>query len=485
MMTPTLRSLAARAIDFSARNNVVLLLLLVLASILFSVADQLLVADSWMTLVSGREIWEHGLPSREALTAIPLGREWTDQQWLAQLLFYGSWRLGGMRLVLLLDIALVMLAFSAAVWAARARGASARSTLLCVTACVVTVPWAWQLRAQSFALALFVIVVALIAADRRLERRRTLLVFGLLVLWANLHGSALLGAGIVSLAGVLALAGHLLRPQPGRPARRFAAYAVLPWACLLASPYATEMPGYYKLLLVDSPVSKVITEWQAPTLHGWGLFFFGLAAVTVVVALWRWRTLGPLDLLVLAVCLAGALRSGRGVVWFTLAVAVLLPVALDGVLGRDKGGLNRRIALATVAVGAVFATAGLAVLLARPSSWLERGWPAAAIGTVESETREAGSQALWPSDKHGDWLLWKLPELRGRVAYDVRFELASAEELRDFVLFKSLQPGWEKVPSGYRVLVLDVSDTPKHQAKLEELGWRRLYADDTIAVLGR
>jgi hypothetical protein len=47
-------------------------------------------------------------------------------------------------------------------------------------------------------------------------------------------------------------------------------------------------------------------------------------------------------------------------------------------------------------------------------------------------------------DVHADWLLWQEPQLAGRVAYDVRFELFSAAELEQL---KELQEGgraaWE------------------------------------------
>ena len=204
-----------------------------------------------------------------------------------------------------------------------------------------------------------------------------------------------------------------------------------------------------------------------------------------MIAVWQRRRLSLFDLAVLAACLAGALRSGRGVVWFALAVAILLPVALDGVLGGDKGPVRRGLGVVLVGFAGLFTVAALLAVVVRPESKLERGWPPRALEAVRAATADGEGKAVWPSDKHADWLLWKLPELRGRVAYDVRFELSTPAELRDFVLFKSLQPGWEQVPAGYRTLVLDVGDTPKHQAKLEALGWRRLYADDTIAVLGR
>ena len=39
-------------------------------------------------------------------------------------------------------------------------------------------------------------------------------------------------------------------------------------------------------------------------------------------------------------------------------------------------------------------------------------------------------------DRHADWLLWLRPELAGRIAYDVRFELFSAAELERIKLLE-------------------------------------------------
>src|SRR6266540_549430 len=57
-------------------------------------------SDTWLALVAGREIVQHGLPRHDALTAWTLGDRWVDQQWLAQLTLYGLERVGGLRLVL-------------------------------------------------------------------------------------------------------------------------------------------------------------------------------------------------------------------------------------------------------------------------------------------------------------------------------------------------------------------------------------------------
>ena len=82
--------------------------------------------------------------------------------------------------------------------------------------------------------------------------------------------------------------------------------------------------------------------------------FYVLAAVTVaLVAIGRCRRrLTVFELLVLGVTLAGAVQAVRGVIWFALAAAAILPVALDGLLTRpdpDAPRVNRVISLVALA----------------------------------------------------------------------------------------------------------------------------------------
>ena len=174
-----------------------------------------LVQDSWSTLVSGREIVGHGLPQHEALTVMAHGARWIDQQWLAQLTFYELFRAGGYRLILLVHALLVFSAFALALVAARRRGGSPIAVFGVGALCFFVAPWAWQLRAQSFAPLLFVAVLWLLIEDSRRPSRRVLAVLPLLALWANLHGSVVLGATLVAIYGV----GLLLRRRAG-PADR-------------------------------------------------------------------------------------------------------------------------------------------------------------------------------------------------------------------------------------------------------------------------
>ena len=45
--------------------------------------------EGWYAFLGGDVIVHHGLPSHDTLTVWGHGRRWVDQQWLAQLAYYG------------------------------------------------------------------------------------------------------------------------------------------------------------------------------------------------------------------------------------------------------------------------------------------------------------------------------------------------------------------------------------------------------------
>src|SRR5215470_1227626 len=151
-------------------------------------------ADSWYTLVGGRLVARHGLPRHDSLTLLTLGRIWPDQQWLGHLAIYGAWSAGGWGLVGALSVVVYTGAFAITALGARLGGASDRSVAVVAAACFcVGLPNA-AVRAQLLAYPLFAAVLALLLADVRRPSRRVYLVLPVLVLWANVHGSVVLGA---------------------------------------------------------------------------------------------------------------------------------------------------------------------------------------------------------------------------------------------------------------------------------------------------
>lgn len=477
----------ARAIALDAAHANVLAIVLVgaLATALLAVfAPSLIVGDTWMTLVSGREIVTHGLPDVERLTVFGDGRRWTDQQWLAQVVAYGAWRGGGLSLLVLASVASVTLAFSLGVAAARSRGGTALACALVLLPVIVGAPWAWTIRAQVFALPLYVATLWIVVASRRRVTGRTFLALPLLALWANIHGSVVLGAVLVALVGALAV---VRRASDGRQRLLGAVLAVGAACSVLVTPYAPgRIVDYYHLFFFDQPFEGLLNEWERTGLSAASTTFWLLATAMLVLCLHERRRLSLVEWLVLAITFVGGVQAIRGIVWFVLAVLVIGPNVLTGLLGARSVLSVRRanIVLAgAVVLGVLVATAGL---LSRDDRSLTRIWPSEALPVLARELRDPDLH-MWGTDRHADWLLWELPELRGRLAFDVRFELYTRDQVEDIVRWNGrIGPDWKHVADPYRVVLLDTADRLSHLEHLaREPGTRIAYRDDKLIVAVR
>jgi hypothetical protein len=457
-------------------NPFPILLVSLVGIILFSVfGPSIVVGDTWLTLATGREVVEHGLPHTEHITVLGDGRTWTDQQWLAQVAFYGAHELAGMRAVVLLGIALVLVALALVTATARTSGASSRATFFIGFLAVLAGPWGWTLRAQTTALPLYAGTLwLLVDASRRGVRRRTLLVLPVLVVWANLHGSVVLGALLVVVLGVVEMIrARRLSWIPG-------VLVVLAPLCVLASPYGPKLVSYYDLMLVEAPFANILREWQWSRPDATTAFFWLLGIVAAALLLQtRCRSrVSAYELAVLVVTFVGAVQAVRGVIWFALAAAAILPVALDGVLNRADTSaprVNRIISIAALA-GLAVAIAGF---LVRPSSWFVSQWPEESVAPVEAAMRNPETR-LWATDGTADWLLWRIPDLRGRIAYDVRFELYDRPTLDRIARFNAGQHDWRTLSRGFDVVVV-----PRGATGLDSAAGDVVYRDREVAVVRR
>jgi hypothetical protein len=442
----------------------------------------LLVTDSWLMLTAGREVFENGLPTHDELTVLGMGRTWTDQQWGAQLLAYGVQSLGRHPLLAVVVVVFVFGAFVIAAAAARSLGAGHRAVSLVLFPVILAAPWAWTIRAQVFALPLFTGLLWLLATQARRPSRRVYVAFPLLVLWANIHGSVALGALLTMLLGAIELVS-----SRGRSGLRSVALIVLAPLAVLATPYGPVTTArYYHLMMVDPPFDRYVTEWQWSDPDWNTLAFYVLAAFALVLLLTRWRRLTLFDVATVAVTFVGAVSAIRGIPWFALACMVLLPVAIGRALEAKPGPIFRRLNLALCAGAAVVLVTVVAASLARDRSWYERRWPEASVYDL-IETAAAPDERVYAETRYGDWLLWKVPSLRGRVAYNVRFEILDPETFFRIVRFSGEQgENWKTLADGYEVLVLESGRKPSSVDDfLAEPGARALYRDDSLTVVLR
>jgi mannose/fructose/N-acetylgalactosamine-specific phosphotransferase system component IIC len=269
-----------------------------------------------------------------------------------------------------------------------------------------------------------------------------------LALWANLHGSVVLGAALATIYG-LTLA---VRAQTRLRALVLAVGSPL---CLLASPYGFRLVAYYHLMLVNPPLKHYVSEWKPPAFVASNAIFF-LSAVAVAL-LWivRRSTLTTFEQWALPLLALAAFAAGRNTIWFELGAVVAIPRLLNA---RSQPVLEpasiRRANSVLAAAAIAVALAVCTFQLAHANSRIERNRPSAAAAAVAAA---AGSHGIvLADDAHADWLLWLQPSLVGRVAYDVRFELFSARELRQIqLLHDASRPIWRRCGATARVVTFE------------------------------
>jgi hypothetical protein len=450
-------------------------------------AADFVAADTWLTLLGGREVSAHGIPHSDSLALISHGHSWIDQQWLAQTIFWRLDQLGGMRLAVLAAVGLLLVPLALGIALARRRGAS--QLAIAPFAVLPALHFSSFIRAELFSHLLFVVVLALLAAESRRRSWRVLLAFPLLVLWANLHGAVVEGAALVVLLG-LCEAGSLLRARGHDRLGwlRAGALVVGPWLCLLATPYGASVIRYYEATVGNSALRATQQEWAPPNLLSIAGFpVFLLAGAALVLVTRRRRDLTSFELAALAGTLVGALIALRSAPWFAYTCLLFLPALAQRKQATRSDARSRRLWILFGSVAAAIALVATLASTAAPASRLDRYWPGGAASAVGRALERDPHARVFASYEYGDWLLFRVPALRGRIAFDGRWEVLPQEQIfRVWRYLWQIGDDWEAPARGYRLLVLN----PRSQASLIKTyerrpGVRVLFRDRWAVVLDR
>src|SRR5262249_11657470 len=135
------------------------------------------------------------------------------------------------------------------------------------------------------------------------------------------------------------------------------------------------------------------------------------------------------------------------------------------------------------AVVLAVAAVALVVAASRPPSWYARDYPSSAARVV---ARAAGQNGAGFADRaFSDWLLLQEPSLRGRIAYDARFEVLPDGRLADAAAVSIGRYDSERILRPFDVVVLRPGE---HEIRgtLERAGiWRRVDSGSKVVVLRR
>jgi hypothetical protein len=488
----------------------VLLVACLLAHALYAALEPVTGGDTWWSMVAGRWIVEHGsVPTVDTLSYTFAGKPWFNQEWLAQVIFYELYLLGGAYLALL-KIVLVVAVFLLAAWIAARRSGSPVLAVATTCAAAFLCRPMLDIRAQLFTFLFSLVVLAAIHAYRRGAPPAVLALLPVSVaLWVNLHYGFIFGVGMCLLyAGGETLKSLSGLPDAPLPRARLAPLWVAAGLALLAS--LANPQGLHSLTFPFTIVGEQdawreeIIEWMPPVLFGSDSFsplLFGpwLAlqiAVLVAALLLMPRKIDVTDTLLVATTAAMALTSRRFIPLFALLSVPFLArnLALIGAELPALVSVRRRTAsVALLAVLALGHVAWRAVPAARRDlapglfDGLTRSFffPKGAVEFLHVNPLPA---RLFHIYTWAGYLLYFAPERqvfidgRAHAVYPIDF-------WHEFFRVEIGDPGWDAVLDKYEVnVVLCASGFAGggHKILLDQLtrsaDWVRVYDDRHSAV---
>lgn len=346
-------------------------------------------ADAGWLAALGHVIAARGaVPAGVPFAFAPTGH-WPNALVLAELIFAGlDSTLGdrGLMLAQLLCVAGAMTLLARDADRADAEPVGIAAALLLVGA--GTLPSLAIARVQMFSLLLFPALAALLRAETRAPSRRLWLAVPLLALWSNLHGAALLGAGM--------LAVYLVLERGRREPAKALAVALAALAALCVTPAGVRTVSYYAGVLTNLAAQRGEGMWGPLSLSAPLDVVLALAGLLLAYRAWRarppaWEAVMALALMLLTV------KAQRDGVWLLFFLAV--PAARRLAPARSLRTLTPLAGVAAVVL-VVFAVirgpvpGGASRSLVSGAIAVAHGSPVLADGSTDEQIALAGGR-IW------------------------------------------------------------------------------------------
>ena len=424
---------------------------------------------SWH-IATGQWILDHrAIPHTDPFSFTWAGKPWVPIEWLAELLFGAAYRLAGHSgVAALVTAALVTL--HVIVFANARRWL--RLALVPIAAMDFALVPMLSARPHVLTWPLLALWVALMVRARERDRAPPLAAALLMTLWANLHGSFVLGLAI---AGAFGLEALVSSPDRKRALRQWLAFGIACGIAVFVNANGLAGVGHplYMAKLTSLPM---IDEWK-PSSLATTPFFFAVLAVTLALIAWKRPRLHPVRWLILAVLLLLALFQVRHQSVLAIVAAMLLPEGFAKRTEPNAEAVDRKGTALVAAAAALLVIMRALVPVALPENEYN---PWKLIAAVPPSLR---SQPVLNGYSMGGPLILSgiRPFIDGRgdmygdsfIANYARISNGDPAVLADAVQRWNLR--WAILPHEDRVLI----------ALLERSGWRRIASDPAGVVYVR
>ncbi|MCI4678784.1 hypothetical protein K9U39_00685 [Rhodoblastus acidophilus] len=432
--------------------------------------------DMFWHIRTGQEILATGhFPTVDAYSWSMTGHPWIAKEWLSQVLYALAFNLAGWTGAALLALAAASAAY-AMVFAAVERRAGAAFALASVLVIAMAGNFHLLVRPHVLAWPVMVLFASQLldaAEEGRAPRLRSAL---LITLWANLHGSFLLGFIILPFFAWESLA-RTTAPR-GPLALRWLVFAALCVGAALIHPYGWGVLIAAREVLTLGPAMSLIAEWRPQNFAGFGHFELILLLGLGAALLTGLRLPAPRLALLLAL-LHSMLAHVRQETLGLMIIALLLGAPVAALRGVVRLPREKRSLAAFTVVATAIVTGGMA-LKNFPLTLPEATAPRAALAAA----RAAGVKGNVLNDDHfGGYLISRYvptyvdgrAEMYGMMHYDLSMAIGGRMPDKLAALLADPKIGWTLLPSVM----------PANRTLAASPDWRLVYRDPVATVYAR
>ena len=431
--------------------------------------------DTFWHIGAGRWIIAHlAIPATDPFSFTFVGRPWVAHEWLSEVAMAGAWLAGGWGAVMLL-VALAMGLTALLMGAWLLRWLDMVPALLAVVLGLSCVAPGMLARPHLLVLPLLAFWVIELMKAREAKRAPHLWLALLMVLWANLHSSFIVGYGLAAAFGLEALLDvkHWTRPA----LLGWVGFLALGLLATLATPHGVEGLAF-PLRVLNMKSLPFITEWQSPDFLKPSPLELALLA-GVFAAFWRGARVTAVRTAILLGLIHMTLQHVRQEILLGVVGPLILAEPFGRALGRAEGLWTPwRVPRPQTLLGGGLILALFASRLLTPMVRVDG--PTAPVTALAHVPAALRSQPVLNSYDFGGYLIFQgvRPYIDGRadmygdafVADDDLIQRANPAAIDRAISHYNIR--WAIVPPNiYLTGALDARP-----------GWRRIYADKTAVV---
>jgi hypothetical protein len=434
-------------------------------------------SDTYWHIAVGKWILDHNtFPRVDTFSFTKVGEPWNSTSWLAQVLYAGSYEIGGWAGPIILAATCIAGTFA---FLAFILGRRIRSTHAIVITLLALAVSASHFLARPHVVALPVMVAWVTGLVGASERREppSFWLLPLMALWANLHGGFVFGLALIVPLAFDALWNAEVS-QRGPLALRWIVFGACALAACCATPYGWGTILAARKILALGELLNLISEWSPADFSHFSVFEGSILAL-IAGSLYFGLKLSPPRILLVLGLFHMAISHVRNADIFALLMplVVMTPVSSQFGLQADRFG---KMIFPTVPAATLVAAFGV-------SAWafaVNHGFsppltisPAAAIDVLKLR----GAKRVLNDYPFGGYLIWQqMP-----VFIDSRAELYGERFVMAY--FRSLQlkdvNQFLGMLKEYQIDAVLLTPATPAANLLDHLdGWQRVYSDETAVV---